>query len=174
MKKMLAVLLSIVIAMSCSMVAFAESTTTLTMNVPEAEYVLNIPASQTVEGLSVDFPFTFLEGTVSITDASGFAEGKNLELGVSWTEFTAEDVSTTIPYSFCLTPENGPGIWHKNGIYTFYGNAEGTVDEFYMYGGKECKYVQIVVDTNAIQKALAGTYTSVITFTTEVVAEVTE
>ena len=74
MKKLLAVVLAMLTVFSFGTVAFAANTTTLTTTVPDAEYTLNIPADQ-----EIPFGATSTDiGNVTVTNASGFAVGKNL------------------------------------------------------------------------------------------------
>lgn len=171
MKKFLAIVLTIVMVMSCSVVAFAESTTTLTLDVAEATYTLVIPASQNVQGVNWQVPFAELEGELSIQNAFGFADGKNINVKVNCPDFEAEGVSTKIPYYLSFGPQMSGSISTLDGIYTFHGNADGTVEKYYKHNGNDCTKVFINVNEDAMHKALAGTYTSVVTFTAEVVAE---
>ena len=75
MKKLLSLALALLMLASVATVALA-STTTLTTTVPPATYTLNIPADQ-------EIPFGETGhniGNVTVTDAAGFAEGKNLKV----------------------------------------------------------------------------------------------
>ena len=96
MKKILAVLLAVTIfASMATFVSAAENTTTLTTTVPSATYTLNIPADQEIAfGAAV----TNI-GTITVTEATGFAWGKNLKVTLSWEDFKSDSVSSTIPFS---------------------------------------------------------------------------
>lgn len=172
MKKILALALATITALSCSMVAFASSTTTLTTNVPAATYKLNIPA---------DTVITFNEtetniGSVSVTEATGFADGKNLEVKVSYDAFQCEGRTTTIPYIIEFSSARGGIEVPNNGIITFEGLEDGSVKEFYektftSSPNAQLEKTLVKIESKAWGKALAGEYTSTITFTAEVVAE---
>ena len=92
MRKFLAVLLAAMMVLSMATIASAE-TTTLTTTVPDATYTLNVPANQEIAfgAESTDI------GTVTITDSSNFAKGKNISVTVTYGDFTCADTTTTIP-----------------------------------------------------------------------------
>ena len=190
MKKLFALALAVIMVTSMTTVAFAaESTTTLTATVPAAPYTLNIPANQ-------EIPFGTTQadiGNITVTDAAGFAVGKNLEVTVSYNAFTAEGISTQIPYSLTMyaagsEESTGGSAYHSatkelpsGSALLFSGNTSGAVAENIKL---ETSYVttsgtkMIPVTSirfNALSedwgKALAGEYTSTITFTAEVVVE---
>lgn len=190
MKKLFALALAVVMVASMSTVAFAaESTTTLTATVPAASYTLNIPANQ-----EISFGTTQADiGNITVTDASGFAIGKNLEVTISYDAFTSNGISTQIPYTLSLyaagSEENtGSSAYHSakedlpsGSSILFSGNASGAVAEYIKL---ETNYVTTTgtkmipvtsIRFNALSedwgKALAGEYTSTITFTAEVVVE---
>ena len=84
MKKIISLALVMALMLAMGTMAFAEKTTTLTTTVPDAEYTLNIPANQTV-------PFGAQSteiGNVTVSDSSGFAVGKNIQVIVSYGDFT--------------------------------------------------------------------------------------
>ena len=190
MKKLFALALAAIMVASMSTVAFAaESTTTLTATVPAATYTLNIPANQ-----EIAFGTTQADiGNITVTDAAGFAVGKNLEVTVSYNAFTSNGISTQIPYTLSLyaagSEENtGSSAYHSatkelpsGSALLFAGNTAGAVAENIKL---EADYVTVSgtkmipvtsVRFNALSedwgKALAGEYTSTITFTAEVVVE---
>ena len=185
MKKIFAILLAVTMFASMAIVASAaENTTTLTTTVPAASYTLNIPADQEIEFGS----FKTDIGTPTITNSAGFANGKNVQVTVTYTEFTSDAVSTTIPFSMWIATQQKEYAEAKSlpsgGILTFYGNYDGTVDEVpkndfryddSIYGPL---HERLIVDEMYIavydgnwSKALAGEYTATITFTAEVVVE---
>lgn len=171
MKKLFAILLAVMmVASMATVVSAAEGTTTLTTTVPAATYTLNIPADQEIEfGASV----TDI-GNVTVSNASGFAEGKNLEVTIDYTSFSSATNSTTIPY--ILRAENSSGSIvdeiHSGNSIIFEGSYDGTTR------GAKMDNSQVYIDTLSIYvaqtnwgKALAGEYTATITFTAEVVVE---
>lgn len=180
MKKLSALLLALVLLMSAVPTVFAANTTpnttTLTTTVPSATYVLNIPADQ-------EIPFgqeVTKIGNITITDGKNFAVGKNVKVTTSFTPFTAENVSTTIPYTL-----SGCGVLNGKTYTTsvdnliFKGESDGTVAEKVRWDcnpllvGQSCEmnYVRVYIPSSAWGKALQGEYKSTITFTSEVVAE---
>ena len=105
MRKILSLTLAIMMVFSMTIMASAENTTTLTTTVPDATYILNIPADQTI-----DFGATSTNiGEVSVTNASGFAEGKNLAVTITYDAFKCEGNSTTIPYTVLMNSPEGYG-----------------------------------------------------------------
>ena len=187
MKKLFTLALAGILVVSMTTVVSAESTTTLTTTVPAASYTLNIPANQ-------EIPFGTTQadiGNITVTDAAGFAVGKNLDVTVSYDAFTTDGVTTTIPYTLSLYAE---GNNSNSGAYgsvskaltpgttiVFEGNASGSVQEIlkldttYSQGGGSLKIPVTSIRFKALSedwgKALAGEYTSTITFTAEVVVE---
>ena len=159
--------------------------TTLTTNVPDAIYTLSIPADHTIT-----FGATTTDiGNVTVTGSSNFAEGKNLNVTINYSEFVGESVSTVIPYTlqayspaagiFTLDLEDGAVI-------TFYGTTDCDLEEkasVKMYGNgnngndpskayaKDMEKINVLIDSTAWGKALADNYSSIITFTAEVVVE---
>lgn len=176
MKKLLTLALAVLLVASMTTVAFAaESTTTLTATVPAASYTLNIPASQ-------EIPFGATEkeiGQISVTDAAGFASGKNLNVTVTYTPFSASGIATEIPYTLSLdgtrlAADHREGSLASGSTICFEGNSDGTVNKCPTFSNFS-DYDKTVVILNALSqdwgKALAGEYTSTITFTAEVVVE---
>ena len=184
MKKLFAILLAVaMLASMTTIVSAAELTTTksitATTSVPAASYTLNIP-----ENPKIDFGATRTSiGNVTITGASGFAEGKNISLTVTHDEFKSESVSTTIPFSLEYTykpwGENQSLPFKSGKVFYFVGQTAGDVTEkphLATVGEHETEYEEIsgfnlVVASDDWGKALAGDYTATITFTTEVVVE---
>lgn len=98
MKKLASFLLVLAMILSMGTLAFADGTTTLSTTVPAAQYTLNIPADQTIP-----FGATSTEiGNVTVSDSSGFAKGKNLNVTVAYDAFSSADVSTTIPFELVM------------------------------------------------------------------------
>lgn len=169
MKRIVTLALAVLLVASMTTVAFAaESTTTLSTTVPAASYTLNIPANQ-----DVPFGTTRLSlGNVTVTDSAGFADGKNLNVTISYDAFSANGISTTIPYALSFSAQNSHYKDIASGdMVTFYGKADGTVEEIYQVGENyPAMCLLFTADSKDWGKALAGDYTSTITFTTEVVA----
>ena len=80
MKKFIAIALAVLTVLSFSTVAFAADTTTLTTTVPDATYTLNIPADQEIAFGTIDTDI----GSMTVTNSSGFAEGKNLQVSLTF------------------------------------------------------------------------------------------
>lgn len=186
MKKLLATLLTMGMVFSCSTAAFAANETVLTTTVPDATYTLNIPADQqiTFGATSTDI------GTITVTNSSGFAEGKNIHVTITYDDFKAEKISTTIPYYI-----NSTGQWFYYGgtgsggsgridikkesgsFFTFRGQSNGTCKEYYVLeegsvkvATDDSKKLQVKINSTDWGKALGGEYSSTITFTAEVVS----
>lgn len=192
MKKLASLLLVLAVFLSLGTVALAADTTStqstkLTTTVPAATYVLNIPADQ-----AVDFGATTVDiGNVTVTDSSGFAQGKNVEVTVGIEPFASETTSTTIPFTIHLFGDRtlgAEGIVRDKALssngnkLTFLGSAGGTVStKAFVQKGREggvsstydfyLNKLQVEISSANWGKALAGDYTATITFTSEVVAD---
>lgn len=178
MRKLAALILAMTMVFSMAVVASAENTTKLTTTVPAAVYTLNIPADQEVTfgALSTDI------GNVTVTGASGFAEGKNLKVTLSYGDFTCPNVSTTIPLhidayaKFTLgTAENHYPISTGSSL-SFLGEYGGSVTEKAIFieptnNRYAVQSLSLDIPSEAWGKALAGQYTATITFSSEVVVE---
>ena len=175
MKKLFAILLAVMLFASMATVASAE-TTTLTTTVPAATYTLNIPADQ-----EIPFGATATDiGSISVTNASGFAKGKNLKVTVTLGDFSCEKTTTTIPFTLRLNTSESNGEETKainsGDTITFAGQADGSTLEFIQVKDTVSKPVDadqtfLLVNSADWGKALAGEYTATITFTAEVVVE---
>lgn len=174
MKKLIAIALAALTVLSFSTVAFAADTTTLTTTVPDATYTLNIPADQqiTYGETSTDI------GTITVTNSSGFATGKNLKVTLTYDKFKSAEVSTTIPYYIATyNDENYENEKQSGHSVIFKGTSWG---ECYKNYEADCgpysavddnKILQVKIDSTDWGKALGGEYSSTITFTAEVVSE---
>lgn len=163
MRKITAILLALLSVAVMPLTAFASQTTELTTTVPAASYTLIVPDSQTV-------PFGAIKatvGSVDIENGSGFAVGKNVKVTITYAPFTSESVSTTIPYDLHFASVYSEGevtdVPSGGSIY-FYGQHTGEVSNTANYGD-----AYITMNSADWGKALGGTYTSLITFTAEVV-----
>lgn len=176
MKKALSLVLALVLMLSMATVVSAENTTTLTTTVPAATYTLNIPADQ-----EIPFGATSTDiGYVSVTNATGFAVGKNLNVTLTYDSFKCEGVSTTIPFTvgYTATPDsNERPVMTKDvasgSFVTFEGKSNGGVQEYLtLYDGenqRDCDQFVIEMLSSDWGMALAGDYSATITFTAEVV-----
>lgn len=174
MKKMFAILLAVMMLASMATIASAESTTTLTTTVPAATYTLNIPADQ-------EIPFGTEKmdiGSLSVTNASGFAEGKNLSVTLTYDAFKSESTTTTIPFEIAIAnlPSMAKNYKTASGSSViFYGKNDGSTDEYTQSTTSttdpDLKCTVIMINSADWGKALAGEYTATITFTAEVVVE---
>lgn len=178
MKKIVSIILVLVTILSMGTMAFADGTTTLTTTVPDAKYTLNIPADQTV---TFGAPSTEI-GNVTIGDSSGFAEGKNVQVTISYSAFTSDEVSTTIPFllrAYYPNPSTTVMGGDKfqditsGGIITFLGRSSGSVSEKAVHPDIAWDMTKLIAEITSEDwgKALGGDYTATITFTSEVVAE---
>lgn len=179
MRRILSFALAIMMVFSMTIMASAENTTVLTTTVPDAEYTLNIPADQTIS-----YGATKAEiGVVTVTNATGFAEGKNLQVTLTYNDFACANVSTTIPYTVgCSYMINGgqKDLLPTGDAITFLGLDSGAVEQYHQFTAKDsgghdyqedAEVYFIEVESSDWGKALGGTYTSTITFTAKVVVE---
>ncbi|MBQ0026791.1 MAG: hypothetical protein KBS79_05440 [Lachnospiraceae bacterium] len=168
MKKTLSIIIAIVTLIACATNAFAEQKTVLSTTVPGASYTLSIPADQ-----QITFGATTTNiGDVKVTESSNFALGKNLSVTITHDDFSSKDTSTTIPYKiYAQTAGNHDGPEIKSGdSIVFLGKSDGTLNEHVLHF--ETFYFsryEVVIDSVDWGKALAGDYSSTITFTAEVV-----
>ncbi len=180
MRKTIALILAVCTLLSFTVAASADtftSTTTLTTKVPAASYTMKIPANQTIK-----YAATFSEiGIVTIEESSGFSAMKNIEVTVSTTEFTSESVDTTIPYEIMTVWGNGGTKWNfdREAVLRFEGQQDGTVKSnatsidisgVTKNPNDQLTHMGIMISSGAWANALAGDYTSTITFTSKVVA----
>lgn len=178
MKKLFAILLAVTMLASMATVASAaENTTTLTTTVPAATYTLNIPADQVI-------PFGEASteiGNVTVSEGSGFAENKNLQVTLNYEAFKCTGVSTEIPFVLKTTlnvstsVEANPPRIYSGGTMTFPGKSNGQVSNMAVVSvgaGRTANItaLNLLVDSTAWGQAMAGEYAATITFTAEVVA----
>ena len=170
MKKVLAIIMALVMMVPFASVAFAADTT-LTTTVPEAAYTLNIPADQTIK-----FGATTTEiGVPTVTDTSGFADGKNLKVTLTYAPFSSTTTDSTIPFTIKFNDSDRGEyeyIYSSNSL-TFLGYSNGTTSELpcYKYNYSMLNYDKcfINIESRTWGRALAGDYKATITYTAEVV-----
>ncbi len=178
MKKIVSIILVLATALSMGTMAFADGTTTLTTTVPNAKYTLNIPANQEIEFNAESTEI----GNVTVSESSGFADGKNLQVTISYGAFTSNEVSTTIPFflrAYYPNPSTTTQGGDKSqditsgGILTFLGKSSGVVSEKAIHPDISYEMTKLIakIAKEDWGKALAGDYTAIITFTSEVVVE---
>lgn len=166
MKKAMAILLAMLMLILFATMAFAANTTTLTTTVPGAAYTLNIPSDQEIAygaiRTTIDAP--------TVTDSSGFAEGKNLYITATYSAFSSSTTDTTIPFGLYNDDgANGTGKWSSGGRLKFLGQANGTVaTNLAFVNDWKSKSCYIYIYPTDWGKAAPGNYTATITFTTEV------
>ena len=182
MRKTIALILAVCILLSFAVAASADSftsTTTLTTKVPAASYTMKVPANQKIK-----YGITITEiGIVTIENSEGFSAKKNVEVTVGHTEFTSEGVDTTIPYEILTVwgPPSGGTRWDfdREAVLRFEGQQDGTVKSnatsidisgLTMNPSDTLTQMAIRISFDAWANALAGDYTSTITFTSKVVA----
>lgn len=181
MKKTIALLLAVMLVVSMAPAAFA-STTTLTTTVPGAAYEFSIPADTTIEYNALDTSIGYLE----VTQSSGFAVGKNLEITIEYAPLSNADGSSTIPYKIYTYYTSkldetksyaSHSVLKESGkTFIFEGMNDGHVKRLanYQTGSSTPLYhgdLGVIISKEAWGKALAGEHTSIITFTAAVVQE---
>ena len=176
MRKTIALILAVCILLSFAVAASADTvtsgTTTLTTKVPAASYTMKVPSNQTIRYGARASEI----GIVTIENSKGFSAKKNVEVTVVLTEFTSKGVDTTIPYKIITQWTGGMGYYINRGaVLRFEGQQDGTVkskatsiDTSNLSGTLD--YMAITISSDAWANALAGDYTSTITFTSKVVA----
>ena len=177
MKKLIALIMMTATLLSASFVVASAGETKLTTTVPDASYTLNIPANQEIQFGNTETDI----GNITVTGSSAFAVGKNLEVTLTWDDFKADGVTTTIPFTIHarrkteLTPYYqtiGDEI-NSGGKLTFYGKSDGTCDEYFHHENNsniKAEGFGVSIKSTDWGKALVGEYSSVITFTSEVVS----
>ena len=170
MKKLFALLLAVMMVVSMATVVSAENTTTLTTEVPAATYTLNIPIQYEIP---FGVPVTNI-GTVTVTDGTGFAAGKNLKVTATWEDFACDNVSTTIPFAIGIENSDTSTDVVTSGFSLIFegGYGTGTSKDARSKDGKNLvDGLTVRVENEDWAKALAGVYTAIITYSAEVVVE---
>ena len=171
MKKLTTLVLALALAASLAVPAFAANT------VPAATYTLNIPADQ-------EIPFGATEtniGSISVTDGTGFAVGKNLKVTLTYDVFTSETADTKIPFLIKLGWQSSTGKYYvdvsSNDPIIFKGKVTGEISKFSQVRSgttstfdNDADRTLVAIASTDWGKALAGNYSATITFTAEVVS----
>ena len=171
MKKLISTFMIVTLLICCfTATAFASNQTVLTTTVPDATYTLNIPDNQEIAFRTIETDI----GAVTITDASGFAAGKNVSVTIAHSDFTCEDNTTTIPYNLVLYYKDGghTNLYSSEDGLLFRGQYDGTVAVPNVSSGNyRLSFEKIALRDNSEDwgKALGGEYSSTITFTSEIV-----
>ena len=175
MRKTIALILAVCILLSFAVAASADTvtsgTTTLTTKVPAASYTMKVPANQTIQyGVQVSEI-----GNVTIENSEGFSANKNVDVTVGHTDFTSEGVNTTIPYEILYVWTSGEKWPFEGAVLRSEGQQDGTVKSNATSIGIKhpsgtMTQMAIKIASGAWANALAGDYTSTITFTSKVVA----
>ena len=180
MKKLFAFLLAVTMFASMTNLCYAvENVTTLSTTVPGATYTLNIPANQ-----AIPFGQTEAEiGSLTVTNSSGFALGKNLSVTITYDAFSSPGVETNIPFTLAKYTPDAYGV-AKHTIASgssviFTGKTNGSVKEkltMRVVSGnmgnssdQDVTGLMIISESEDWGMALAGEYTATITFKCEVV-----
>lgn len=179
MKKTLTILLAVLMAAAViSIPVIADTqTTTLTTTVPEAEYTMTVP-----ETLEIEFgTLTKVIGNVTADAVSGFNVGKNVQVTVTHDDLASEGKSTKIPYtlSACINEaiENLTSYQDNDtdNVLLFKTLSDMEFETVRSNGttATDGKYGYSLTATFSAAdwgKALAGDYTTTITFVAEIVA----
>lgn len=176
MKKLTTLVLALALAASLAVPAFAANTTTLTTSVPAATYTLNIPADQ-----EIPFGATSTNiGSISVTDGTGFASGKDLKVTLTYDAFTSETVATTIPFliqlGWAVNSSTSYADINSNDSIIFKGKDTGDISKFTEVRSQtgsqyyDADRTLVAIASTDWGKALAGNYSATITFTAEVVS----
>ena len=171
MKKIVSIILVLVTVLSMGTMAFAESTTVLTTTVPDATYTLNIPAD-----MEIAYNTTSKQiGHITVTDSQYFAEGKNVEVTITYSAFKSETVTTTIPFELEYTSDgtNRIGEIPSGSSIVFDGKSNGTVNEKAIGYDEDHRLslLRVSILSSDWGKALSGDYAATITFTSKIVVE---
>lgn len=108
-------------------------------------------------------------GTVSVKDAAGFAEGKNLKVTVSAAPFTSDTTDTVMPYT--LSAGGGNPFGEADYIF-FAGKSDGTLGTAQVStssGFEEAGTWHVNFEAEDWDALKPGNYTASITFSADVV-----
>lgn len=167
MKRITFVVLALALVFSMAISASAESTT-LTIQVPEPSYTLNVPASQSIDYLASEASI----GGVTVTNTSGFASRHVLSVGITYDGcFTCPNNASPIFYSLkCKGIGSDTRYDFSSGsCVNFTTNSDGTLNSRpTLPDGTPADEFIVVIDTSCWDSALGGTYTTTITYTASI------
>lgn len=161
MRKATAILTAILIILFLPVTAFA-ATTTISVEVPEPSYQLNIPSDMTIA--YKDASCSLSVPTVSC--ASDFKEGMGLKVSVSYSGvFTCEGVATTIPFSFAMIVGGTVQAW-TSGNCLYFDRTEdgGIISNGRTETGTVPTAMALSITDAAWDAAFPGRYTTSITY----------
>lgn len=171
MRKVLSLIFTVMLIFSIPTTALAESTT-LTIDVPEASYILNVPANQAIDYLAAEKNI----GSITVSDTSGFSASKGITVTVTYDgQFGTPKYASAINYSLvCKGTGSETRYDLKSGDYiTFTGNADGTLNNNpTLPDGSPANELIVVIDTACWDTALGGIYSTTITFNADVYFDV--
>lgn len=171
MKRTACFLLAFILVFSMPINVLAESTT-LTIEVPEASYILNVPANQAIDYLASEKNI----GSITVSDTSGFSASKGITVTVTYDgQFGTPKYASAINYSLvCKGTDSETRYDLKSGDYiTFAGNANGTLNNNpTLPDGSPANELIILIDTACWDTALGGIYSTTITFNADVYFDV--
>lgn len=170
MKRIVYVLLALILVFSLAISVSAESTT-LTIDVPNPSYTLNVPANQAIAYLASETSI----GGITVTDTSGFASRHILSVGVSYDGcFACPSNASQIFYSLkCKGIGSETRYDFSSGsCVNFTANSDGTLSSRpTLPDGTPADEFVVVIDTSCWDAALGGTYTTTITYTASIGAD---
>ena len=171
MRKVISVILAVILIFSIPTTASAESTT-LTIDVPEASYILNVPADQAIDYLASEKNI----GSITVSDTSGFSASKGISVSVTYDgQFATPKYASAINYSLVCKGTGSETRYDLNsGDYiTFTGNADGTLNNNpTLPDGSPANELIVLIDTACWDTALGGIYSTTITFNADVYFDV--
>ncbi len=177
MKKTLISLITTALLICITAVCFADGSTTLTIEVPAPTYTLSIPASQIIPFGQVDTTL----GVMKITESAGFTGTQKVKVNIEFDgKFTSETTSSEINYFLRTKGKvlNGEGTMDtsvKGLEFYFYNKGDGTLEEFATIHDTDLEMdylserLSVWINEANWANIDAGTYTSKITFTSQIV-----
>ena len=167
MRRTIYLLLALTLVFSLAISVSAESTT-LTIEVPEPSYTLNVPASQSIAYLASEASI----GGITVTNTSGFASRHVLSVGVTYDGcFACPNNAVPIFYSLkCKGLGSDTRYDFSSGsCVNFTTNSDGTLNSRpTLPDGTPADEFIVVIDTSCWDAALGGTYTTTITYTANI------
>ena len=164
MKRMLFLLVALILVFSMAINASAESTT-LTIEVPIPSYTLNVPANQSIDYLASEASI----GGITVTNTSGFASRHVLSVGVTYDGcFGCPGNASPIFYSLKCKGIGSDTRYDFNSgsCVNFTANSDGTLrSRPTLPDGTPIDEFIVVIDTSCWDAALGGKYTTTITYT---------